>query len=144
MATEKGTLVLFNVDSGLLVGQNSMSYQKTSAMIETSSKTSGNHATFVAGRITSTMSAGGIASTAKEATEKGYWELNAAQEAGTAISVSFTEYSDETGATPVAGAEIVTVQALISNLSWDAPDNDKITFSCDLQVTGAPTQTTNI
>lgn len=142
MSTPKGTLVLFKLATKLLVGQNSLSYAKTATMIETSAKTTGNHATFVSGRITETMSVGGIASTSKEATNAGYWELYAAIEAGVPVSVSFVEYTDETGVTEVVGSENITASALVSNLTWEAPDNDKITFSCDLQITGAPVRTT--
>ncbi len=140
----KGTLVLVKVASGLLIGQNSMDYAKTSTMIETSSKTTGNHSTFESGRISETLAVGGLASTALEATQKGYWELNAAQEAGTPVDVTFTEYSSEAGTTEVSGKEKITVSCLVSNLSLSAPDNDNITFSCDFQVTGAPTQATTV
>jgi len=140
--TQKGTLVLIQVATKLLVGQNSLSYSKVATMIEVSSKTSGNHAEFVSGRITDNLSVSGIASSSKEATKAGYWELNDAIEAGLPVSVIFTEYTTEAGTTPVVGAEKITVNALVSNLTWEAPDNDKLTFSCDLQITGSPTRIT--
>lgn len=139
-----GTFVLLNVDSGVLVGQSSLSYKLAVKMIETSSKGTGKSSAFVSGRVNETISVGGIASTSKEATNKGFWELRAAAVAGAAIPVTFTEYSDETGVTPVSGAESVTGSALINNLQWDAPDDDKITFSCDLQVTGDMTESTTV
>lgn len=143
MSTKKGTLVLIKVGTKLLIGQNSLSYQETVTMIEISSKTSGNYAEFVSGRISSTMSVSGIASTNKEATEAGYWELKAAVAAGVAVTVTFTEYTTEAGTTAVTAAEKISVSAFVSGLTWEAPDNAANTFSCDLQVTGAPTQTTN-
>lgn len=143
MATKKGTLVLIKVGTKVLIGQNSLSYQETVTMIEISSKTSGNYAEFVSGRISSTMSVSGIAATNKEATEAGYWELKAAVSAGNAVTVTFTEYTTEAGTTAVTGAEKISVSAYVSNLTWEAPDNAANTFSCDLQMTGAPTQTTN-
>lgn len=143
MATKKGTLVLIKVGTKLLVGQNSLSYSKVASMIEISSKTSGNHAEFVSGRIAETLAVGGIASSSKEATQAGYWELNDAIEAGAPVTVTFTEYTTEAATTEVVGAEEISVSALVSNLSWEAPDNDAITFSCDLQITGAPTRSTN-
>lgn len=141
--TKKGTLVLIKVGTKLLVGQNSLSYSKVATMIEISAKTSGNHSEFVGGRITETLAVGGIASSSKEATAAGYWELNDAIEANVPVTVTFTEYTTEAGTTEVVGAEEISVSALVSNLSWEAPDNDAITFSCDLQVTGAPTRSTN-
>lgn len=141
--TKKGTLVLFKLATKTLVGQNSLSYARTSTMIEVSSKTSGNHAEFVSGRITSTMSVGGIGSTEKELTKAGYWELWDAQEAGLAVSVSFTEYTDVDGVVTISGSEMITQDALISGLTWEGPDNAAITFSCDLQLTGTPVRSTN-
>jgi len=143
MATEKGTLVLIQVASGLLVGQNSLDFSSVASMIETSNKTTGDYSSFVSGRINQTLSVGGIASTAKEATAKGYWELLAAQAAGDAVDVTFTEYSSEAGTTEVVGAEKITVSCLISKVDASFPDNESNTFSCDFQVTGAPTQATN-
>jgi len=144
MSTKKGTLVLIKFATDVLVGQNSLSYNKTATMIEVSSKTSGNHSEFVSGRITETMSVSGIASTSKEATLAGYWELNDAIEAGAAVEVTFTEYTTEAGTTPVVGAETLTCSAFVSNLTWEAPDNAANTFSCDLQLTGAPSRATNV
>lgn len=138
-----GTYVLLNVDSGVLVGQSSLSYKLAVKLIETSSKGTGKSSAFVSGRNNETISVGGIASTNKESTNKGFWELRAAAIAGTAIPVTFTEYTDEDGATPASGAETLTASAIISNLQWDAPDDDKNTYSCDLQITGDSTESTN-
>jgi len=144
MATKKGTLVLIKVATKLLVGQNSLSYSKVATMIEISSKTSGNHSEFVSGRIGTNLSVTGIASSSDEDTNAGYWELDDAIETGTPVVVTFTEYSDETAATKVSGAKHVQVNALVSNLSREDPDNDASTFSCDLQITGAPDRQTNV
>lgn len=139
----KGTFVLVNFNGGTLLGQNSLSFATTVTMIETSSKTSGNTSTFEAGRVAQTMSVGGLASTAKELTLKGYWDLYAAAMAGSPITVYFTEFADKNGAAVVSGKEKMTASCLISNLTFDAPDNDNITFSCDLQITGDVTEQTN-
>ena len=143
MATKNGTLVLIKVGTDLLIGQSSLSYSKTANMIETSSKTSGKHADFISGRISSTVSVSGIASTNPEATNAGYWELNEALEAGTPVTITFTEYSASDGVTKVAGANQVSVSALVSSLSLEAPDDAPNTFSADFQITGAETVTTN-
>ena len=139
----KGTFVLINFDGGVLVGQNSLSFATTVTMIETSCKTTGNTSTFEAGRVAQTMSVGGLASTAKEQTNKGYWDLYAKALAGQPITVYFTEFTDKTGATVASAKEKISASCLISNLTWEAPDNDNITFSCDLQITGDVTESTN-
>ena len=141
-AKRNGTLVLIKVASKLLVGQNSLSYAKAATMIEVSSKTSGNHSEFESGRINETLSVSGIASTDKESTAAGYWEMYDAIEAGTPVTVTFVQYSDETGTTPVVGSEQISVSAFVSNLTREDPDNAASTFSVDLQVTGEPTRTT--
>ena len=141
-----GTFVLFKLGTKTLIGQNSLSFANTVAMIETSSKTTGNESEFVGGRANKTISVGGIAGTSKEATDAGFWELLAAQDATprVAVSVSFVEYTDETGTTPATGVEKVEAQALISKLSADFGDNASNTFSCDLQINGAINETTTV
>lgn len=141
-AKRNGTLVLIKVATKLLVGQNSLSYSKAATMIEVSSKTSGNHSEFESGRITETLSVSGIASTDKESTKAGYWELYDAIEAGAPVTVTFVQYSDETGTTAVVGSEQISVSCLLSNLTREDPDNAASTFSVDLQVTGDPTRST--
>lgn len=59
------------------------------------------------------------------------------------VAVVLTEYDDETAAADTTGAETVTYSALISSLDISFPDNDKSTFSCNLQITGVPVQATN-
>lgn len=141
-AKRNGTLVLIKVATKLLVGQNSLSYSKACTMIEVSSKTSGNHSEFEAGRITDNLSVSGIASTDKESTKAGYWELYDAIEAQAPVTVTFVQYSDEAGTTAVTGSEQISVSCFVSNLNREDPDNAASTFSCDLQVTGDPTRTT--
>lgn len=136
-----GSYVLLKVGDKLLIGQNSLSYKKTAAMIETSSKTSGKFSEFEYGRINTTLSVGGIASTKKEATQEGFHELDIAMDAHEKITCVFVEYTDETGVVEVSDAEKMTQLCLISNLTWDNPE-DKSTFSCDLQISGQPVRAT--
>jgi predicted secreted protein len=133
-----GTKVLLKIGGDLLIGQNSLSYKENITMIETSSKTTGAWSEFAAGRGAFTMAVGGIASTSPEATEAGFAELKAASDARVPIECVFGEFSDEAGTTVVSGSMEMTIQCLVSGLSWESPDNDKNTFSCDLQGTGAP------
>lgn len=143
MATKVGTRVLIKVASKLLVGQTSVSSSMSATMIEISNKLSGKHSEFEYGRINETLAVEGIASSSKEATLEGYWELRSAMNAHTKVAVVLTEYDDETAAADTTGAETVTYSALISSLDISFPDNDKSTFSCNLQITGVPVQATN-
>ena len=138
-----GTFVLLNVDSKLIVGQTSLDYNQVVNMIEMSSKTSGNDAEFVPGRVTRTLSVSSLASETPEATEAGFDALDDAVANKTKVQAEFTQYTDETAVTPVAGASKRVCYVYVSNLSKANPDNDKSTFSCDLQITGAVTKTVN-
>lgn len=138
-----GTFVLIKIGGKLLIGQNSASLKDAITMIETSNKTSGNSSTFEYGRNSATLAVGGIASTSKEATEAGYHELRASAMAHTKVTFSLGEFTNEGAASEVSGTEKYTGTALISGLTWDNPDNDKQTFSCDLQVDGDLTVATS-
>jgi len=143
MAKDVGSLIFIKIGTELLVGQTSLSYASACDMIDISSKDSGRHREFAAGKISKTISAGGIGSPTKEATNTGYFELETAQDNGTKVTFVVTKYSDETAATAVIGDESRTGEAYISNLTWDANDNEAISFSADFQVTGKPTVSTN-
>jgi len=143
MANEVGSLIFIKVDTKLLVGQTSLSYASACDMIDISSKDTGRHRNFAPGKISKTISVSGLGSSTKESTNDGYYELETAQDNGTAVAFVVTKYSDETAGTAVVGAESRSGNAYISNLTWDANDNDAISFSCDLQVTGKPTVATN-
>ena len=139
-----GTTVLIKVAGELLVGQTSVSSSLAATMIEISNKLSGKHSEFEYGRLNETLSVEGIGATSKEDTQKGYYELRAAVNAHEKVEVVLTNFSDETGILAVSGDETLTYQALISGLDGSWPDNDKITFSCSLQISGKPVQSTNV
>lgn len=143
MANEQGSLIFIEVNDKLLVGQTSLSYSSACDMIDLSSKDTGRHRVFDAGKITKTISVGGVGSSTKETTNIGYYELETAQDSGTAVTFIVTKYTDKTAGTPTVGAESRTGTAYISNLTWDANDNEAISFSCDLQVSGEVTVATN-
>ena len=143
MATKVGTKVLIKVASVVLVGQRATSSSMSATMIDVSNKLSGKHSEFEYGRITETLSVEGLVSTSKESTLKGYWDLRAAMNAHTKLAVVITEYADETGAADVDGAETLTYSALVSGLDASFPDNAENSFSCNLQITGVPVQSTN-
>ena len=82
------------------------------------------------------MSVGGIGASTPEDTKAGYHELRALAMAGTIIEIVLAEFQTKDGVTEVVGTERYSGNAYISGLTKDDPDNDKSTYSCDLQVTG--------
>ena len=88
-----GTLVLINVDGKVLVGQTSLDYNQVVNMIEISNKTSGNDAEFLPGRVTRTISVGGLASETPETTDAGYDALDDAVANQTKVQVEFSKYT---------------------------------------------------
>jgi predicted secreted protein len=138
MANEVGSLIFIKIDTKLLVGQTSLSYASACDMIDISSKDTGRHREFAPGKISKTISVSGLGSADKESTAAGYYELETAQDTGDDVAFVVTKFTDETAGTEDAGSEKRTGVAYISNLTWDANDNEAISFSCDLQVSGKP------
>lgn len=131
-----GTVAHVNANNGVLscIGETSTSLKSAQTMIETSSKASGVNATFAAGRITQTMSVSSIASTDTATSEYSHEDALAAQAQLVPVDFSVTEY-DGNG-DPATGAIIISGTTLISNVALENPDNEKTTFSLDLQITG--------
>ena len=144
MANEVGSLIFITIGGNLLVGQTSLSYSSACDMIDISSKDTGRFREFAPGKISKTISAGGLGSATKETTNEGYYELEDAQDAGSSVTFVVTQFTDKTAGTPATGVESRTGTAYISNLTWDANDNEAISFSCDLQVTGEVTKSTTV
>lgn len=139
-----GSLVFVKLDSGdLLVGQTSLSFSSACDMIDISSKDTGRHREYEAGKVSKTFSVGGIGSTTKASTGAGYFELETKQDEGTKVQFTITNYTDETAGTADSVSETKTGYAFISDISWDANDGEAISFSADFQVTGTPETTTN-
>jgi len=141
MATKIGTCVKITLATKELVGELSTSLSTAVNIIEVSSKDSCNATNVEAGRVAETVSVSSIATTDGTATDENWKDAQAAAVAGTKVAVVITEY-DNSG-TEVSGAINIAGTAVISNVSLDIPDNDKITFSCDLSFDGATTITTN-
>jgi hypothetical protein len=129
-----------NATNITIIGETSTSFKSAQNIIETSSKSSGNDAEFKSGRITRTMSVSSLASTDPTSTGYGFDLALAVQEQQSAISFLLTEYAS---GTPVTGAIKLSGSAFVSNVSWEVPDNDKMTFSLDLQVSGEVAVETN-
>ena len=119
-----------------VVGESSSSFKSAQNIIEVSSKASGQDAEFKAGRITRTISVSSIASSDPTLTSYGFDTAIYAQAGLLPIAFSLTEYSSGTA---VVGSTIIAGSAYVSNVSWENPDNDKMTFSLDLQVSGSVT-----
>lgn len=143
MASKVGTLVLIKVATKLVVGQSEMSFSSTRDMIETSNKLTGIHASYEYGRMKNTISVSGICGTSAEGTNEGFWELYAAQLAGTKVTVTFSEHTSEAGTTPTPSAAMITSTCLISKLDASFPDSKENKFSCELTVDGASVVTAN-
>lgn len=141
--TKIGTTVLLKLGTKLVVGETSVSFKAAQTMIELSSKSSGSDAEFAAGRITRTFSVSGIASTDPQTTTYTFKAALEAQASLAEVAFILTEYTDKTGGTATTGVTKISGNCLISNVAWEVPDNDKQTFSLDIQVTGAVTVGTN-
>jgi len=139
MATKIGTLVYIKLGAGALpvVGESSLSFKSAQTMIDISSKASGMDSEFKSGRINRTMSVSSIASSDPAATGYSFEEAMALQASGVEVTFLVTMFSG-TG-NKISGDVYIAGSALISNVAWDVPDNDKMTYSLDLQVTGALT-----
>jgi len=138
-----GSTIFITVGGSNLVGQTSLSYASACDMIDISSKDTGRHREFAPGKINTTISVSGIGSSTKEASDADYFSLLAAQDEGNAVTFIITNYTDKTAETPVVGDESRTGTAYISNLTRDENDNEAISYSVDLQVSGQPTVSTN-
>lgn len=141
--TDVGTLVMLKLGTILLVGESSTSFKSAQTMIETSNKSLGNVARFKPGRITQTMSVSSLASTDPSASTYGFKAALDAQVAGTEVAFVLTEYGAANGTTAAAGAIKLSGNCLLSNVSVEFPDNDKITFSLDMQITDGTAVGTN-
>ena len=132
MASKIGTFVKIKIGTKLLVGETSLNLASAAEAIETSSKASANESTFEYGRINRTLSVSSIGTS--DSTETNYNFTNAlqAQIDCTKVAYEVTEFDKSTGL-EVVGAHNITGNALITNVSWDSPDNDVQTFSLDLQ-----------
>lgn len=136
-----GTFVKLKIGDKLMVGESSVSLAMAIEAIETSSKASGYSSTFEYGRINETLSVESIASSDSTETNYNFNAARTAAKAQTKVSFELSEY-DEAGAL-VNGSHIITGTALITSVTWDAPDNDVQTFSIELQVDGATTDAVN-
>ena len=143
MGQEKiGTFMKITLATKELVGETSNSVTTAVNLIDVSSKATCRASAFEYGRVIETGSVSSIASSDGSETAEGWSEIQAAIVAGTKIAVEITQY-DCTSGLPVVGAVSIAGTALISNLTWDMPDNEKQTFSADYTFDGATTVSIN-
>lgn len=131
MSVKNGTTIVLKIGTSLLVGETTSSISFSRDMIETTSKSSTNQAkTYIPGEKGATISASGIYD--PDAVGYGFSEAFGAIDAGTMISWIM-------GGTTVADP-IYYGSAYITSVTKDNPQNDKSTFSIELQVTGEVTE----
>ena len=140
-SNQVGTFVKLKIGTAEMVGESSVSLAMAITMIELSSKADGNTSSFVAGRVAETLSVSSIGDTDGAVTDYNIKEARAAAKLGTSVEFTITEYT--AAGVAVVGATTIVGRALISGVSADYPDNDKITFSLDMQVTGDTTDSVN-
>jgi len=123
-----GTLVLFDIGGTPISNLTSNNMGFTRAAIDVSNKGSGGWAEFIYGQGGGSFDCEGVF---KEDATYGWEELFAAMLAKTVLTLRWT--SD------VIGDKYYEGSVLIESANMDAPLEDKITYTCTLKLTGAPT-----
>jgi hypothetical protein len=124
-----GTATVIKIGGVTIAKGKSASFEKTSDMIDVTTKDSGGDREFLPGDRSATMSFEGLFDNAISSTA-GYDLLETAQNAGTLVTALF---GGSTGST-------YSYSAYISNISRSAPEGDAETFTCTIQCTGARTK----
>jgi predicted secreted protein len=134
MAVQNGTNLVLKIGSKTFVGESSNSLNFTSDMIETTSKASTSGAkTYIPGETGCTISASGIYDPASA--NWGYSDALTALQAGTSLTFYLGGFD--------TGDKFYSGSCYISSLTIDNPQNDKSTWSCELQVSGVVTEKTS-
>ena len=141
MATKVGTLVKIKIATKFMVGETSSNLASVANVIDISSKASNRTTNVEYGRLAETISVSSIATTDASIGTENWKDAQAALVAGTKVAIIMSEY-DSAGAL-VPGAIIITGNGVISNVAFDNPDNEKLTFSMDLAFDGDTTVGTN-
>ena len=129
-----GSLVALIIGSKLIAGETSSSISQITDMIETTHKhTADKSKTYIAGEHGGTITVSGCFDP-DNSTDYGYSDANGARKAGSAITFKYGSL------TP--GEKYETGSALISSVTWEGPQNDRSTFTIELQITGPTEQGT--
>jgi len=134
MATENGTALLVSIGGSVLSCQTDTSTMPlTRDMIETTCKdATGSNKTYIPGEKGATID---VTASYDQSASLGFSEMFANWDNGTEIAWKW-------GST-AAGGVFYSGNGYISNLTPDAPQNDRATYSFTIQVTGAITEETN-
>jgi hypothetical protein len=139
MAGEKnGTDIGIYIGSDLVMAGQSLSWSNSRNAIETSNKDEGTNSTFIKGRKSGTLSASGLYI---DATVTGYSYDDIYDEYASDSSTLPTFKWQET--TPTTGHKYYSASGIITSLEADYPDDDATTYSMEVQLSGAITQTAN-
>ena len=136
-----GSRIKIDVNGKLLVGELANSRAVSANLIDVSSKASGRDTNVEYGRVAKTGSFSWIDTSTPSATDLTYVDLEELVDAGTKVTAFITNY--DAAGDEVVGDYKVSGTILISNLTQDNPDNDKITGSADYQFDGPTVPTIN-
>ena len=128
MAKKNGTLILLKVEGNVIEALTTNSFESTTDMIECTSKSSGRFKEFIPGEMGATISFEGKYNDAPTGANLGYADLIGYYVAGTKVDFIM-------GGT-TASDEIIEGEGYLSDITWDAPQNETSTFSGTIQVTG--------
>lgn len=132
MAAIKGDNILVTWSGSVITAQMSADFSLSRDMIEVTNKDSAGIKSYIAGDRGGTLSLEGIYD--QTAANEPFSNLFADWEADAAVTFQFGETA--------TGKKYYTGSGLISALSVSAPQNDKATFSMEIQITGAITEAT--
>jgi hypothetical protein len=124
-----GTATVIKIGGVIVAYGKSAGFEKTSDMVDVTSKSSGGDRAFLPGDRSAVMSFEGLFDETISSTA-GYDLLETAQNAGTLVVALF---GGSTGST-------YSYNAYISNLGRTAPEGDAETISCSIQCTGVRTK----
>ena len=127
-----GTAILLKVEGTTVAKLTSNSISLNRAAIDVSNKDSNGWQESIYGQGSGSFDCEGVFA------EDGTWGFDEAYTALTSKSVLTVRY-----ASAVTGDKYYEGECLLTSLTQTAPMEDKVTFSCTLQLTGAPTSGTN-
>jgi hypothetical protein len=128
MAKMNGTLILLKVEGNVIEALTTNSFESSTDMIECTSKSSGRFKEFIPGEMGATISFEGKYNDTGTGANLTMADLMGYYTAGTKIDFVM-------GGT-TASNEIVEGEGYLSDITWDAPQNEITTFSGTIQVSG--------
>lgn len=129
MAANNGTATILKIGGVRLANGKSVNFDQSVTMLDVTNKDSGGNKAFIPGDREGKVSFEGLFDETISATA-GFDLLNSAVQAGTALTAMF--------AGPVKN---YSYTAYVSGLNRVAPENAVETFTCNLQLSGAQTET---